>query len=306
MNELSLFSGIGGGLLGTKLLGWKCIGAVEIEKYPCKILEQRIKDKCFEPFPIWNIDIREFNKRYAKLYRGVADVITAGFPCQPFSVAGKRQGADDERNMWPATIECIRLVRPRYVLLENVPGLLTSGYLGTILRDLAESGYDIRWRCLSAAEVGSNHKRNRLWIVAYTEYAEATRQREYGGERLSESKSIRLSKSSEDVANTANPRTQGMRKRKDQTVENMVDTSQSGLPEWNERRIITEKGESSQREKFSGDNAASRGWWSVEPDVGRLAYGISNRLDRLKAIGNAQVPAVVKAVWELLTDDRPQ
>ena len=169
MNELSLFSGAGGGLLGTKLLGWRNVGYVEWDSYCQRVLAQRIDDGYLDPAPIFT-DVREFVKSGAAAeYRGFADVVTAGFPCQPFSVAGKRAGADDERNMWPATIDCIRAVRPRFAFLENVPGLLVSGYFGRILGDLAESGYDCRWRILSAAEMGAPHRRKRLWIVAYSE-----------------------------------------------------------------------------------------------------------------------------------------
>jgi len=106
----------------------------------------------------------------------LVDVVSAGFPCQPFSVAGKQKGEGDERNMWPATIEIIKRVRPRYCLLENVPGLLSiqvddgtddaRRYYGDILRDLAEAGYDAEWQVLSAADVGARHKRARLWIRA--------------------------------------------------------------------------------------------------------------------------------------------
>ena len=172
MIELSLFTGAGGGLLATShLMGWTCVGAVEIDEYCCEILERR-RDEGFldSEMEIWQMDIREFNTRVAQIYQGKVDVLTAGFPCQPFSVAGKRLGADDERNMWPATIDCIRRVRPRYCFLENVPGLLAGshGYFGHILGELAESGYSARWRVLSAAEVGAPHKGDRLWIVAAT------------------------------------------------------------------------------------------------------------------------------------------
>lgn len=235
MKELSLFTGIGGGLLGTELLlGFQTIGAVEIDRYCCKVLEQRQRDGCLSRFPIWNMDIREFNERIAGSYAGVVDIVTAGFPCQPFSVAGKRRGDQDERNMWPATIECIRLVRPQFILLENVPGLLVHEYVRRIYGDLAESGYRVKWRCLSAAEVGANHRRNRWWIVA----------------------------------NTAVSRLEGQES----------------------------EGQSRKRNGLS----AECGWWATEPDVDRLADGISSRLERIKAIGNAQVPAVVAAVWRLL------
>lgn len=168
MNELSLFSGAGGGLLGTHLLGWRPIGYVEFNEYCQQVIKQRIDDGILPVAPIFG-DIREFVESGAACeYRGLADVVTGGFPCQPFSTAGKRAGADDARNMWPATIATIRAVRPRYAFLENVPGILSSGYFGTILGDLAESGYDTRWRILSAAELGAPHKRDRLWIVGHT------------------------------------------------------------------------------------------------------------------------------------------
>ncbi len=164
MRELSLFSGAGGGLLGTKLLGWRHFGYVEYDDYCQQVLRQRIDDGYLDEAPIFG-DIRTFiSDGYADAYQGMVDVVTAGFPCQPFSVAGKQKGEDDERNMWPATIDVIRRVRPQYCLLENVTGLLSSGYMGRVFGDLAESGFDARWRVLSAAEVGAPHKRDRLWI----------------------------------------------------------------------------------------------------------------------------------------------
>ena len=173
LRELSLFSGAGGGILGSILLGHRIVGAVERDEYCCRVLEQRQRDGVLERFPIFQTDIRDFIRHgYAELYQGRCDLVSAGFPCQPFSLAGKRQGAADERNGWPATIECLRVVRPQWALLENVPGLLTSGYFGTILGDLAESGFDCRWRVLSAAEMGAPHKRDRLWIVAHAQRPE--------------------------------------------------------------------------------------------------------------------------------------
>ena len=165
MNELSLFTGAGGGLLGSRLLGWRTVCAVEREPYCIESLQQRQRDGLLEHFPIWD-DVQTFDGRP---WRGCVDIISAGFPCQPFSVAGQQQAADDERNMWPQTIRIVREVRPRWVLLENVPGLLASshGYMHTILGDLAESGFDCRWECISAESVGAPHRRDRLWIVCH-------------------------------------------------------------------------------------------------------------------------------------------
>ena len=139
---------------------------VENADYPVKVLQARIRDGLLDDAPIWG-DVRTFD---GTPWRGCVDIVTAGFPCQPFSVAGQQQASDDDRNMWPDTIRVIRETRPTWCLLENVPGLLSAshGYYGQILRDLAESGYDARWRVLSAAEVGAPHKRDRLFIVAYT------------------------------------------------------------------------------------------------------------------------------------------
>jgi DNA (cytosine-5)-methyltransferase 1 len=167
MNELSLFSGVGGGLLASKyMLGWKTIGYVEWEDYPQRVLAQRIRDGLLDEAPIFG-DIRTFvSEGYAERYRGMVDVVSGGFPCQPFSVAGRRKGESDTRNMWPATCEVIEIVKPKKVLLENVPGLISCGYIGDVLRDLSEIGYDAKWQTLSAKEVGACHKRDRFWIVA--------------------------------------------------------------------------------------------------------------------------------------------
>ncbi|KKN12776.1 hypothetical protein LCGC14_1013150 [marine sediment metagenome] len=165
LKELSLFTGAGGGILGSKLLGWRLVGCVEWDDYCQRVLRQRMEDNLIERAPIFS-DIRAFiNEEYAKAYQDMVDIITAGFPCQPFSIAGKNKGEDDPRNMWPATIECIRIIRPTLVFLENVPNLLYHSYIRTIFRDLAESGYDVRWRVLSAREVGAPIERKRLWIL---------------------------------------------------------------------------------------------------------------------------------------------
>ena len=169
MNELSLFSGAGGGILATKyILGFKTIGYVEFEEDCQKTLAQRIKDGLIDEAPIFT-DIETFiSEGYAKSYKGMVDVITAGFPCQPFSVAGKQLAENDPRNKWPETRACIGIIRPRFAYLENVPGLLSKPYIRRIFGDLAEIGYDARWQTISAQETGHCHKRDRAWIVAHS------------------------------------------------------------------------------------------------------------------------------------------
>ncbi len=234
MRELSLFSGAGGGLLGTHLLGWRPIGYVEFNDYCQRVIRQRILDGILPNAPIFG-DIRSFiSEGYAAAYQGMVDVITGGFPCQPFSEAGKRLGADDPRNMWPATIECIRLVRPRYALLENVSELLSCGYFGTVLSDLAAAGYDARWSIFSACALGAPHTRERVFILAH---AQSARQLQC-------------------------------------------------------RRQQQSKNSDSQRDIRV---------WIDQPEPVRVANGVAHRMDRVKALGNGQVPAVVRAAWQLLT-----
>ncbi len=266
MRELSLFSGAGGGLLGTKLLEWKHCGYVEYDDYCQRIIAQRIEDGILDEAPIF-CDIRAFiGEGYADAYSGMVDVVTAGFPCQPFSIAGKKTGSDDDRNMWPQTIDVICRVRPEFVLLENVPGLLAHEYSQQIFRDLAESGFECRWRVLSAAELGAPHKRDRLWIAADNK-SNRCRQRRAG----------------RSVRNGA-----GIRK---QTVQ-IADTIGNELREQSRRRNGTRRSNTTEL-KYPG-------WWELKSDVGRVAYGVANRVDRLKALGNGQVPIVVKTAWELL------
>jgi len=356
MNELSLFTGAGGGVLGTKLLGWRTVGYVEWEKYCQKIIEQRIKDGFLDEAPIFG-DIDHFIKSgAAKKYAGYVDVVTAGFPCQPFSVAGKKKGQDDERNKWPQTIQTIRDVRPRFALLENVPGLLNSGYFHEILGSLAESGFDVRWDCISAAAVGAPHRRDRLWILAKSQHPDPNglgshREEEYflrglesNDEQISLFGSVGQVLADSDSTRQLQPEgsEQNERRRSGDSGEDVADSDSPGLQQGDEAmaggspeqpdgrslqpgedvphpddprlqgRLHDRKFDSEGRQVESDGCPTERGtewersgnehWWSTEPDVGRVANGVASRVDRLKAIGNGQVPAVAATAWLLLTD----
>ena len=162
MNELALFAGAGGGILGGHLLGWRTIAAVEIEDYPRRVLLQRQADGLLPRFPIWD-DIKTFD---GKPWAGKVDVVSGGFPCQDISAAGKGDGLDGERSgMWAEMARIICEVRPGFVFVENSP-MLTSRGLGRVLGDLASMGFDARWGVLGADFAGFDHKRNRIWIVA--------------------------------------------------------------------------------------------------------------------------------------------
>ena len=162
MNELALFAGAGGGILGGHLLGWRTVCAVEWEPYPASVLCARQNDGLLPPFPIWD-DIQTFD---GIPWRGIVDVVSGGFPCQDISAAGKGAGIDGERSgMWSEMARIIHEVRPKFVFVENSP-MLTSRGLGRVLGDLAAMGFNARWGVLGAANVGAPHQRDRIWIVA--------------------------------------------------------------------------------------------------------------------------------------------
>ena len=160
LNELALFAGAGGGILGGHLLGWRTVCAVEWEQYPASVLCARQNDGLLPTFPIWD-DVQTFR---GEPWRGIVDVVSGGFPCTDISAAGKGAGIDGEASgMWREMARIIHEVRPRYVFVENSP-MLTSRGLGRVLGDLASMGFDAKWGVLGAADVGANHQRDRIWI----------------------------------------------------------------------------------------------------------------------------------------------
>lgn len=163
MNELALFAGAGGGILGGKLLGWRTICAVEFDPHARAKLLDRQRDGLLHKFPIWD-DVRTFD---GTPWRGRVDVLSGGFPCQDISSASStRTGLDGERSgLWSEMARIIGAVRPRHVLVENSPMLLVRG-IGRVLGDLASLGYDARWGVLGACHAGLPHNRLRIWIVA--------------------------------------------------------------------------------------------------------------------------------------------
>jgi DNA (cytosine-5)-methyltransferase 1 len=162
LNVLSLFSGIGGLELGLERAGMTTVGQVEIDPY-C----QRVLAKHWPDVPRHD-DVRTAAGWWFSQERPTVDVICGGFPCQPFSTAGLRNGVTDERWGWPWFFDAIRAIRPRYVVVENVAALLRdSDAFGWLLGDLAELGFDAEWTVLSACAVGAPHTRDRLFLVAY-------------------------------------------------------------------------------------------------------------------------------------------
>jgi DNA (cytosine-5)-methyltransferase 1 len=261
MKFISLFSGIGGFDLGFERAGMECVAQVEIDPFCNKVLEKHWPD-----VPRYK-DVKDVGKHNLP----AADVICGGFPCQPHSLAGQRKASTDERDLWPEFSRIVDEIKPRWVVAENVRGLLSSEagrFFGRVLRDLAASGYCIEWQLLPASAFGAPHQRERVIIVAHSDADSigwntgkspaATGANEIGVYALG-----RLEGLGQDVPNSHKPRLEGK-----------ITTRQSwqyyGLP-------------------------AQCSWWDTEPGLGRVADGLPGRVDRLKGLGNALVPE--EAEW---------
>ena len=217
--------------------------------------------------------------------RGSVDVLAGGFPCQPVSLAGRRRGAADERWLWPEFARLIRLLRPRYALVENVPGLLVGGGMAEVLGDLAALGYDAEWDCVAAAHVGAPHLRYRVFIVAYAGRERDERRGELG-----------------DVASEARGR-KGEASKRERLWDAAVDRgSAMAITSGSGRRPqgAAESGEA--RIWWSLGRLERSGWWRSEPDVGRVAHGVPSRVERLRALGNAVVPQVAEVIGRLIIE----
>ena len=325
MNALDICAGSGIGSWVWKRLGGRTVCYVENDDYCQRLLQARMADGLICDAPIWD-DLRSFDGRP---WRGRVDFIFGGIPCQPWSVAGQQQGEADERDLWPDTRRIICEIRPRFVLVENVPGLLVGG-MGRVLGELAESGYDAEWDCIPACAVGAPHRRDRVWLVAYPSSAGTRLETYRGGGQGRESadapkpKILRqgdgagsaagIDATSQDVAypqgGQAFQRDGGELPQeicRGQAVNAAASTSGKDVADADnsngkgsrgvrpEDTILREAGVGADHYQTSiAEEWAD--WWQTEPSVGRVADGIPRRVDRLKVLGNGWVPQVAEIV----------
>jgi DNA (cytosine-5)-methyltransferase 1 len=292
----SLFAGIGGIDLGLERADWECRFQVEWDPF-C----QRVLAKHWPDVPRYG-DITTVD------WSGVerVDLLAGGFPCQPVSVAGKRRGQDDDRWLWPEFARAIRDLRPRLVLVENVPGLLIRG-MGDVQWDLAQLGYRRGWGVLSAADAGAPHLRRRVWIVAHAdgdEYQGATYAKWWaattelfadanGPDLWDQSVSFEWGIGSSESRLRAS---EGERPGRLAGGGSVQDSKRAGLERY-ECSVLAR----SPAWRPDPDLAGS-GWWATEPDVGRVAHGVPARVDRLRSLGNAVVPQVVEYIGRRLIE----
>lgn len=310
MYVLDLFSGIGGFSLGLERAGMRTVGFCEINPYCRAVLAKHWPAvPCFE-------DIRSLDATgLARL--GRIDLICGGFPCQPWSIAGKRKGHEDDRDLWPEMFRVIEQVRPAWIIGENVTGLIGLA-LDAVLADLESIGYTARPFVIPAAAVGAPHRRNRLWIVATNADSDAIRNNEQReARRRNDIQDSAQAEPGDDgqariVSNANGGRCEVEREPKSTGLESAPRNLADGLCEVRElgdsaagnaadssgaRLQISERPPVSRARRRQARRAiAECNWWSAEPGMGRVAYGIPNRVDRLRALGNALVPQIAEII----------
>ena len=272
MKVLDLFSGIGGFSLGLERAGMETIAFCEIESFCQKILKQHWPD-----VPIFD-DIRTLT---ANDLPEKPQLICGGYPCQPFSVAGKQRGEKDDRHLWPEMFRLIKECRPTWVIAENVAGHVNMG-LDQVLFDLESAGYRAQPFVIPACGLNAPHKRERVWIVGYAEHdgssaATLAGESEEAGERSQEGQKPALEPSgtggradNEALAYAESKRIQGRGASGQQKSRSHV-----------RKKLSLRSGEGSWEAQ-----------WQAEPGMGRVVDGIPNRVDRVKALGNSVVPQI--------------
>ena len=313
MNELALFAGAGGGILGGKLLGWQTICAVEIDIYAASILVQRQNEDFLEPFPIWD-DVSTFD---GKPWKGIVDVVSGGFPCQDISAAGKGKGISGERSgLWFEMARIIDEVQSPFLFVENSP-LLTLRGLDRVLGDLATMGYNAEWCVLEAETVGAPHERERIWILGYNQSFSNTDEKRSWKKRQNIANGIKGTESNDSGSirtNISNTMQMGQLEECSQTkTEHAIQGSISGttlghpLQGRRSSESIEQNGSLLRKGTKTSTSPSVRtidrerpDWWTVEPGMGRVVDGVADRMDRIACLGNGQVPRVAKCAWELL------
>jgi len=315
MNHISLFTGIGGIDLASEWAGFDTILQVENDPYCLQVLEKHwpTVERCN--------DIRSLNGRK---YRGTIDLLSGGFPCQPYSGAGKRKAFSDDRDLWPEMFRVIQEVRPTWVLGENVANFVNLGVDRT-LSNLESENYEVQCFNIPSVAIGAWHQRARIFVVAYsesnkeertlrtTESIDATGDSRLestgGGDRLEQGRTGQAMADSESKRTRENDkrlrsRSSGVsgREGSDRAKETLADSQRIGQSGQGLHGRPCNPKENTVREA-SGSEYRSKGNspdWNAEPNVGRVAHGIPKRVDRLRALGNAVVPQQVYPILEAI------
>lgn len=327
LTHLSLFSGIGGLDLAAEMAGFRTAGQCEWADYPTKILEKHWPD-----VPRWR-DIRTLTKEsfYERTGRTTVDVISGGFPCQPFSVAGKRRGKEDDRYLWPEMLRVISELRPAWVVGENVAGIVNMA-LDQVYADLENEGYTVQAFIIPACAVDAPHRRDRCAIIGCRALERKHNGRGRRTYSLENSDCVRFgepevlsqqpwrTKLKRDGKDVAYPESIGLQWERPGREQISGARPEKAQPEGrcdvlsdttHGSRFVRWDGEFPTVEETAASGADHGGrapeyvtgqWWPVEPDVGRVAHGVPHRVDRLKCLGNAVVPQQFYPVFQAIAD----
>lgn len=279
MKHGSLFSGIGGFDLAAQWMGWENIFQVEIDNYCQKVLKKNF------PNVARYTDIKEFD---GTKFRGAVDIVSGGFPCQPFSIAGNRKGKEDDRFLWHEMLRIIREIQPHYIVAENVPGILTQGrglVFEQVCVEMENEGYEVQPVIIPACAIDAPHKRERVWFVANAncerlQYRNGTNKRKIQNikERLQD-----------------NRETNGLECERTDTNANGIGL-QRGMhtPESETTKRFTSTLNAPKNERHSWND------FPTQSPICRRNDGVSNRVDRIKSLGNAIVPQVAYEIFKCI------
>jgi len=297
MRVLDLFSGIGGFSLGLERAGMETVAFCEYDEKCRKVLKKHWPD-----VPQYN-DVRTLTAEQLKNDGITIDLICGGYPCQPFSTAGKRAGEEDDRHLWPEVLRLIQEIRPAWVLCENVAGHISMG-LDSVLADLEGEGYQQQVFIIPACAVGAYHRRDRVWILAHADELTNGQQHidaatQHNNERAVSTLAHTESERRGEAGKSSTGRSIGATGAS-AASENVADTdSERG------RSGATGAKDAGHARQSSRDTRYDRsgvGRWLPEPAVGRVADGVPGRVDRLKQLGNAVVPQVVEMIGRAIME----
>lgn len=317
LKHLDLFSGIGGFSLGLEEAGLvETIAFCDYEPYCQKILK-----KHWPKVPIYN-NIKELNYETLK-QDGIKDIdiITGGYPCQPFSVAGKQRAEKDPRHLWPEMFRLIKECRPTWVIGENVSGHIKLG-LDTVISDLESEGYSTRTFNIPASGVGALHQRQRIWTISHTNHSRRKdRSEQHRWQQTQSEERINSSLGSDTISHTnkcsstiTDPNCKDVHQqqgniqsssnkfikedfgglRKDiSSTQDVAHTNSEGTQKLGQHNEMGSRVfENSSKSYTSSNKIGKENWWGFEPRVGRVADGVPNRVDRIKCLGNSVVPQI--------------